>query len=281
MHHHPHDLRGRIEFAAFLARTVGELLDQVLVRRAKEVRELEIVVEEHKLRIVEVFDQLLEVGIRRLALVLDYEVEIDVGEDALELGILVLQPGECLVQGSADIGLQVLERRALLAVLVDVSLRPASAGRNEERFAVGRAALQKLGEVLRREVLVLLLDFLALGIEDVRHALEEEHPEDVFLVLGGVHFAAKDVGGFVKEPFELAERDFLAIHRFRTGLPASDGVTEMLLFVERLRECASGGYSGFTIDTREIREPVHSLKWITVTFKKVLFGDPILTKTSD
>lgn len=46
-------------------------------------------------------------------------------------------------------------------------------------------------------------------VKDVRHALEEEHAEDVFLVFGRVHGAAQDVGGFHQEGFELGEGDAL------------------------------------------------------------------------
>jgi hypothetical protein len=49
-------------------------------------------------------------------------------------------------------------------------------------------------------------------VKFVGQPLEKEHPEDEFLELGGVHFPAKDIGGFEKEAFELGEGDFISGH---------------------------------------------------------------------
>lgn len=49
-------------------------------------------------------------------------------------------------------------------------------------------------------------------VEDVGHALEEQHDEDVLLVFGGIHAAAQDVGGFHQERFELREGDLVGSH---------------------------------------------------------------------
>ena len=59
---------------------------------------------------------------------------------------------------------------------------------------------------------VLLAKMLALAVEFIGEALEEQHAEDEFLELGGVHLAAQDVGGLEQETFELRERDFFAGH---------------------------------------------------------------------
>jgi hypothetical protein len=40
-------------------------------------------------------------------------------------------------------------------------------------------------------------------VEHVGAALEEQHPEDVFLELRSVHLAAQDVGGFEEVAFQL------------------------------------------------------------------------------
>lgn len=48
---------------------------------------------------------------------------------------------------------------------------------------------------------------LALLVKDIGHALEKEHPEDIFLLLGRMHGAAQNVGGFHQEGFELGEGD--------------------------------------------------------------------------
>ena len=57
-----------------------------------------------------------------------------------------------------------------------------------------------------------LPDAGALQLELVGKALEEEHPEDKFLELRGIHLAAQDVGGFEKKGFELGKGDFVAGH---------------------------------------------------------------------
>ena len=54
LHQQTHDFRGRVELAALLARAVCEVLDQILVGRAKKVGELEAVVDEDEARLVEV-----------------------------------------------------------------------------------------------------------------------------------------------------------------------------------------------------------------------------------
>jgi hypothetical protein len=50
---------------------------------------------------------------------------------------------------------------------------------------------------------VLFSQLLALPVEFIRQALEEEHAEDEFLELGGIHLAAQDVRGLEKKAFEL------------------------------------------------------------------------------
>jgi hypothetical protein len=42
-------------------------------------------------------------------------------------------------------------------------------------------------------------------LEHVGAALQEQHPEDVFLELGGIHLAAQDVGGLEQVAFQLWE----------------------------------------------------------------------------
>jgi hypothetical protein len=48
---------------------------------------------------------------------------------------------------------------------------------------------------------------LALEVELVGQALQEQHAEDEFLELRGIHLAAQDVGGLEQEGFELGEGD--------------------------------------------------------------------------
>ena len=44
------------------------------------------------------------------------------------------------------------------------------------------------------------------SLEDVRAALQEQHAEDVFLELRGLHLAAEDVGGGEEVALELRKR---------------------------------------------------------------------------
>ena len=78
--------RGRVELAALLAGRVGELADQVLVRGAEQVGELEVLVAQPVLG--EVDDQLAQLLVRdrRLA---DLAVEVDV-LDARRRGAVLL-----------------------------------------------------------------------------------------------------------------------------------------------------------------------------------------------
>lgn len=46
----------------------------------------------------------------------------------------------------------------------------------------------------------------SLLLEHIRGVLQEEHPEGVFLELGGIHLAAQDVRGTEQVPFELWQR---------------------------------------------------------------------------
>jgi hypothetical protein len=115
--------------------------------------------------------------------------------------------------------LEVLERRDQLAVLIGPGLRASGRGRDEEGLAVGGLVFQQLldqqlglifqmGEVFPAQL-------LALAVELVGQALEEEHAEDEFLELRGVHLAAQDVGGLEEEGFELGEGDLRCKHTAR------------------------------------------------------------------
>ena len=124
--------------------------------------------------------------------------------------------------------LEVLEGRDLLAVLVRPWLVPAGADGYEEGFdrrsLVFQQFRQQFGLVLEVGK-VLLAELLALAVELVGEPLQEQHSEDEFLELGGVHLAAQDVGGLEEEGFELGEGDLLLGHReFRSiifGKPAA------------------------------------------------------------
>ena len=86
--HHPDDGARRVELAALLAGGVGELADEVLVRSAEQVGELEVFVAEPVLG--EVDDQVAELLVRdrRLA---DLAGEVDVLDDAFQSSVGLLQ----------------------------------------------------------------------------------------------------------------------------------------------------------------------------------------------
>ena len=216
LHQQAHHFRGRVELAALLARAVREVLDQVLVGRPQQVRELEVVVDEDEARLVEMVEQVLPPLIRDPGLPPD-GVEIDVVlEHAVELVVLVLHRRDGLVEHVADVVLQILERRNPLAVPVRPRLVPAGARRHVEGVAVGGLVLQHFGQQrgpVREMGVVPFAQLRALAVELVGEAFEEQHPEDELLELGGVHLAAQDVRGPEEEGFELGEGDLLAGHR--------------------------------------------------------------------
>ena len=113
LHQQADDFAGRVELAALLAGAVGEILDQVFVGGAEQVGELEVVVDQHELRLVEVVEQVLPLLVGDLGLALD-GVEVDVVlQHAGEGVVLVLDGGDGLVEHVADVVLEVLQRRNL------------------------------------------------------------------------------------------------------------------------------------------------------------------------
>ena len=96
----------------------------------------------------------------------------------------------------ADVLMQILDSRLALAVFVGVALVPASVWGHKECVTVGRFFFEESVDFFCGQVFELFSLFLALFVKDVGHALEEEHAKDVLFVLGGIHRAAQDVGGF-------------------------------------------------------------------------------------
>jgi hypothetical protein len=107
--------------------------------------------------------------------------------------------------------LVVLERRLAFAVVVCPLLVPAGAGRHIKVFAgVLVFVFQVAGNVRCAQAagLALLLDLFAALVKQVAGALEEQHAEDVFLVLTGIHVAAQVIAGGEQQAFKLREREF-------------------------------------------------------------------------
>ncbi len=213
LHQQAHHLGGGVELAALLAGAVGEELDQILVSRAEQVGELEVVVDQHELGLVEVVEQVLPLLVGDLAL---DRVEVDVVLQHPGQGVvLVLDGGDGLVEHVADVVLEVLERRHLVAFIVEPALVPAGAGRHVKGVTVGGLVVEQFLQQFGLGFQVGeggIAQNGALAVELVRQALDEQHAEDEFLELASVHLAAQDVGGSEQEAFELGEGDFFLIH---------------------------------------------------------------------
>jgi len=107
LHQKPHHLGRGVEFAALFPGAVREILDQVFVGRAEQVRELEILVAQRDF--VEVLDEGDE-GLVVHGPLPDLAVEIDALEHVLELvGIGVFDGRKGLVEFGAHAGLQVAQ----------------------------------------------------------------------------------------------------------------------------------------------------------------------------
>jgi hypothetical protein len=105
------------------------------------------------------------------------------------LVLAVSMPGERLVQPVADVLVGVVDQGLVARLRRHPEgaflLVPARVLRRQPCLRLGLAAFHFEADHL-----------LAALVEDVGAALEEQHPEDVFLELGGVHLAAQDVGSF-------------------------------------------------------------------------------------
>ncbi len=61
---------------------------------------------------------------------------------------------------------------------------------------------------------VFLFELLPLAVKFVRHPLDKEHAEDIFLEFGGIHLASQDIRGFEQEVFKLFKGDFFLINLY-------------------------------------------------------------------
>ena len=189
------DIGWRVELARLFAGGIGEVFDEVFVGRAEEVGELEVLIAQGDL--LEVLDEVRERVVVERALA-DFPVEVDALEHVLKLiDIRVFESFERLVQPGADVGLQMPD------------VRPARVVRDEEGVFVRVRELRRnhvRAHPARLEILRELLLFL---IEEVAQPLQEEHAENVFLVLRRIHVPAQVVARAKKKGRELAEREFL------------------------------------------------------------------------
>jgi hypothetical protein len=89
---------------------------------------------------------------------------------------------------------------------------PTGPDRNKEGLAVGGLVLEQLGDEIRlvlkvREIL--FPELISLTVKLIGEPLQEQHPEDEFLELGGVHLAAEDIRGLKEKGLELGEGDLV------------------------------------------------------------------------
>ena len=148
LHQEPHHLRWGVKFAAFLSGAVGKVFNQIFISRSQQVGKLKIIVDQHKLRLVEVIQQVFPFLVRNFGLALG-SVEIDVVLQHACQGIVgILYRRQCFIQHVADVLLQVLERGHLgfisIRIGVDPRLMPASAKRHKEGLAIRGFALQQV-----------------------------------------------------------------------------------------------------------------------------------------
>ena len=194
--HEPDDLGRRVELATLLPGTVGEVLDEVFVGGTQQVGELEVIVAQRD--VVEVLDELDQGAVIQRPLA-DLAIEVDALENVLQrVRVGVFDGGEGLVQPGADRRFQVGD--ALVAALV-VGVAPAGLVRHEEvvlvrvgELLLDQVGLQALGLVLSPER---LRDLLELVVQP----LQEQHAEDEFLELRGIHVAPQDVAGLEELAF--------------------------------------------------------------------------------
>ena len=102
---------------------------------------------------------------------------------------------------------RLVERAAHTLVGLLQQVRPARLRRHVEGGAIPVGELDLMDDIdlARPGLLELGADLLLALLEDIRAALQEEHAEDVFLELRGVHAPAQDVGGLEEVPLQLVE----------------------------------------------------------------------------
>ena len=121
----------------------------------------------------------------------DPAVEVDALQNVLKrVRVGVFDGSECLVQPGADRCFQMGD--AVVAALV-VGVGPASFVRHEEivlvrvgKLLLDQVGLQLLGLLFRPQRLPIILELVV-------QPLQEQHSEDVFFELRGIHVAPQDV----------------------------------------------------------------------------------------
>jgi hypothetical protein len=137
---------------------------------------------------IEVGNELAQLNVRDFTLA-HFAREVDVLQNVVEAGVAGLQAPESLVEKVSDIMVGIIQQE----FVARLRRNPERAFLHVPVFQVG--ALNGLC-LAQAGCHFLLEDLLAALIENIGAAFEEEHSEDVFLELGGVHLATENVSGF-------------------------------------------------------------------------------------
>ena len=195
----------------------------------------------------------------------DLAVEVDVLEHVLKrIDVRVFQCVERLVQLRTNVGLEVSDA---LVLPVFVSIAPPRFQRNEERVLVWVGELFSDGRIGHAAPLEVLGQLLALLIEEIAQPFQEEHAEDVFLVLRGIHVAAQIVAGAEQERGELTQRELrhcgeaITIRNYRNKLGVQPARAGEAIYDEIRRQ------PGWTGDNRATYS---ALDFLRNTFSAIL-----------
>ena len=185
-----HHVRRGVELAALFTRRIREELDQVFVCRAQQVGKFEVLVAQRNFfKVLHEVDQRVVVE-RTLA---DLAVEVDVFQHVLQrIDVGIFNRFQRLVQRATNVFFQVADGV------------PVRILRHEKGVVVSVGKLLGNGRIRHTLGLEIARELVSLLIEQIAQALQEQHAEDVFLVLGGIHVAAQIVTGAEQQAGKLA-----------------------------------------------------------------------------
>ena len=189
----PRDLLGRVELACLLAGIGGEALDQVDVGIADHIlgdaRWTQV-------ELGEIFQQIFQATVAILGLAeVGFGVEVDVAKDAIELGLVgILDAVEHDVDEFADVG-----SIAPLVEAVEISGEALDDLAGFFVLELDEGQREALAIQLAPDTLVVIAVLLAIGVvvvlPEVADVFQEQHHQDVVLVLRRIDDAAECVAG--------------------------------------------------------------------------------------
>ena len=196
--HQANDIAGRVEVAALLACRLGEHVDEELVSGPEQVGELKVFVAQPVA--AEMTHEVLAGIVGQDAFVALGADEADVVQHMFKRLVGFAQRAQRRVQ-NASIG-----HGGVVELVLEIL--PSGAFRDEESVIVIRVFAVVRLRVMQGQALFHLTreELFAFGVECIRTALQEEHPEDVVLVRRGIEsFLPQPVGGRVKMTFQFCE----------------------------------------------------------------------------